>query len=212
MTQKAIQVLQRNPHGFFLMVEAGRIDHAHHHNNGKRALLEVGSLEDAVLTALSLTSASDTLTVVTADHSHVFTFGGENTPRGHPVAAGRLDHAHHYNMAERALGEVISLEESVSAALKMINIKNTLIVVTSDHSHTLTFGGMNNPRGHPVLGFDSEISDLDFKPYTTLLYGNGPGYAHSTPAGRQNLTGINPEDINFVQQAAVPRKYETHVT
>ncbi|KAB7504981.1 hypothetical protein Anas_01202, partial [Armadillidium nasatum] len=58
--------------------------------------------------------------------------------------------------------------------------------------------------------FDSEISDLDFKPYTTLLYGNGPGYAHSTPAGRQNLTGINPEDINFVQQAAVPRKYETH--
>lgn len=55
-------------------------------------------------------------------------------------------------------------------------------------------------------GLDTEISDLDGKPYTTLLYGNGPGYAHTTPTGRHDLTGFNTEDINFVQQAAVPRK------
>lgn len=57
------------------------------------------------------------------------------------------------------------------------------------------------------LGLDTEISDLDGKPYTTLLYGNGPGYAHTTPTGRHDLTGFNTEDINFVQQAAVPRKW-----
>uniref|UniRef100_A0A0P4WLH0 alkaline phosphatase n=1 Tax=Scylla olivacea TaxID=85551 RepID=A0A0P4WLH0_SCYOL len=51
---------------------------------------------------------------------------------------------------------------------------------------------------------------MDNKPYTTLLYGNGPGYAHTTPTGRHDLTGFNTQDINFVQQAAVPRKYETH--
>ncbi|XP_069162740.1 alkaline phosphatase isoform X4 [Procambarus clarkii] len=69
-----------------------------------------------------------------------------------------------------------------------------------------------NPHGFFLMveGFDTEISDLDGKPYTTLLYGNGPGYAHTTPTGRQDLTGFNTQDINFVQQAAVPRKYETH--
>ena len=31
MTQKAIEMLQKNTeHGFFLLVEGGRIDHAHH--------------------------------------------------------------------------------------------------------------------------------------------------------------------------------------
>ncbi|ROT69520.1 alkaline phosphate [Penaeus vannamei] len=145
MTMKAIQILRKNPHGYFLMVEAGRIDHAHHHNNGRRALEEVCVMDDAIQAALNTTSPTDTLLVLTADHSHVFTFGGDNTP-----------------------------------------------------------------RGHPVTGFDRKLSDLDGKPYTTLLYGNGPGYAHATPTGRQDLTGFNTQDINFVQQAAVPRKYETH--
>ncbi|XP_069992201.1 alkaline phosphatase isoform X1 [Penaeus vannamei] len=210
MTVKAIQILRKNPHGFFLMVEAGRIDHAHHHNNGRRALEEIGALDEAVRNALNITQPSETLLVLTADHSHVFTFGGDNTPRGHPVMAGRLDHAHHYNMAARALDEVARLEEAVNAALKLTDASNTLLVVTADHSHTMTFGGASVPRGNPVLGFDKETSDLDGKPYTTLLYGNGPGYAHTTPTGRQDLTGFNTQDINFVQQAAVPRKYETH--
>ncbi|KAK4318054.1 hypothetical protein Pmani_010929 [Petrolisthes manimaculis] len=218
MTVKAIQILRKNPHGFFLMVEgeeagrqgSGRIDHAHHHNNGRRALEEIGALDESVQSALNLTSTKDTLIVLTADHSHVFTFGGDNTPRGHPVTAGRMDHAHHYNMAARALDEVGRLDECVKTALKLLDLSNTLLVVTADHSHTLTFGGASVPRGHPVLGLDTEISDLDGKPYTTLLYGNGPGYAHTTPTGRHDLTGFNTEDINFVQQAAVPRKYETH--
>lgn len=38
----------------------------------------------AIQRASELTNESDTLTVVTADHSHVFTFGG-NTPRGNPI-------------------------------------------------------------------------------------------------------------------------------
>ena len=30
MTEVAIQMLQKNENGFFLMVEGGKIDHAHH--------------------------------------------------------------------------------------------------------------------------------------------------------------------------------------
>ncbi|KFZ57096.1 Intestinal-type alkaline phosphatase, partial [Podiceps cristatus] len=59
----------------------GRIDHGHHSGRAKQALMEAVMLDRAVARAGELTSPSDTLTVVTADHSHVFTFGG-NTLRG----------------------------------------------------------------------------------------------------------------------------------
>lgn len=35
MTDKAIRILQRNPRGFLLLVEGGRIDHGHHMNEAK---------------------------------------------------------------------------------------------------------------------------------------------------------------------------------
>ncbi|VDP95676.1 unnamed protein product [Echinostoma caproni] len=35
MTAKAVSILQRNPKGFLLMVEGGRIDHGHHVNQAK---------------------------------------------------------------------------------------------------------------------------------------------------------------------------------
>ena len=66
--------------------------------------------------------------------------------------AGRMDHAHHYNMAARALHEVIQLEESVNVALKLTKASETLIIVTADHSHTMTMGGAKLPRGHSILG------------------------------------------------------------
>lgn len=62
----------------------GRIDHGHHDGIAKLALTEVVMFDRAIQRAAELTRESDTLTVVTADHSHVFTFGG-NTPRGNPI-------------------------------------------------------------------------------------------------------------------------------
>lgn len=76
MTEKSIKMLQKNPNGFFLHVESGRIDHAHHGGNAKRALLDTVELSNAVRKAMELTSDSDTLIIVTADHSHVFTIAG----------------------------------------------------------------------------------------------------------------------------------------
>ncbi|XP_061682021.1 intestinal-type alkaline phosphatase-like isoform X2 [Syngnathoides biaculeatus] len=84
MTEKAIQILSKNPKGYFLFVEGGRIDHGHHDGIAKLALTEAVMFDRAIERASQLTRESDTLTVVTADHSHVFTFGG-NTPRGNPI-------------------------------------------------------------------------------------------------------------------------------
>lgn len=33
--KKALQVLERQPNGYFLFIESGRIDHAHHDNEGR---------------------------------------------------------------------------------------------------------------------------------------------------------------------------------
>ncbi|XP_039364932.1 alkaline phosphatase, tissue-nonspecific isozyme isoform X2 [Mauremys reevesii] len=84
MVEVAIKILQRNPRGFFLLVEGGRIDHGHHEGKAKQALYEAVEMDRAIGKAGDMTSLQDTLTVVTADHSHVFTFGGY-TPRGNPI-------------------------------------------------------------------------------------------------------------------------------
>uniref|UniRef100_A0A3Q0S3Q0 Alkaline phosphatase n=1 Tax=Amphilophus citrinellus TaxID=61819 RepID=A0A3Q0S3Q0_AMPCI len=83
MTEKAIQILKKNPKGYFLFVE-DEIDHGHHDGIAKLALTEAVMFDRAIQRAAQLTREPDTLTVVTADHSHVFTFGG-NTPRGNPI-------------------------------------------------------------------------------------------------------------------------------
>ena len=76
LTEFAIKNLDARDTGYFLMVEAGRIDHAHHGTNAYRALTETQELARAVALADKLTNDDDTLILVTADHSHVFTIAG----------------------------------------------------------------------------------------------------------------------------------------
>ena len=84
MTRAAIELLARSPKGFVLLVEGGRIDHAHHSGNAHRALVDTIAFSDAVRAALAITRPDETLVVVTADHGHVFTIGGYPT-RGNPI-------------------------------------------------------------------------------------------------------------------------------
>ena len=84
MTVKAIQRLSSDHDGYFLMVESGRIDHAHHAGNAFNALNETTEFSEAIQSALDRVSLDDTLVVVTADHSHVFTMAGYPT-RGNPI-------------------------------------------------------------------------------------------------------------------------------
>ncbi|XP_062614831.1 alkaline phosphatase-like [Saccostrea cucullata] len=76
MTEKAIKILRRNSNGFFLLVEGGRIDSAHHDNNAKRALYDALAFEKAIREALELVDSSDTLVLVTADHSQPLIIAG----------------------------------------------------------------------------------------------------------------------------------------
>jgi alkaline phosphatase len=83
MTRAAITRLSRNENGYVLMVEGGRIDHAHHAGNAARALGDTQALDEAVAAALAMTDPAETLIIVTADHSHTFViqgYPGRNNP------------------------------------------------------------------------------------------------------------------------------------
>jgi len=84
MTKKAIDILDNNDNGFFLTVESGRIDHAHHAGSAYSALTDTIEFAKAVQAAVDATSPEDTLIIVTADHGHVFTIAGY-PKRGNPI-------------------------------------------------------------------------------------------------------------------------------
>lgn len=132
------------------------------------------------------------------------------------VEAGRIDHAHHGTNAYRAMTDTQELSRAVAKAIAMTDPEETLILVTADHSHTLTISGYP-VIGNPILGLVHSFNDdmspsdepllaADGKPYTTLGYHNGP----NTREGDEALTDNEVQDKNFRQQTAVNRNSETH--
>ncbi|KAM9812543.1 alkaline phosphatase, tissue-nonspecific isozyme [Syngnathus typhle] len=141
-TEKAIRILRKNPKGFFLLVEGGRIDQAHHDGRAYMALHETVAFDYAIAKGLELTDEEETLTIVMADHSHPFTFNG------YPF------------------------------------------------------------RGQSILG-KSPLWAQDMLPYTTLMYGNGPG--HKIINGtRPDIRNVNTKTKEYVQFSAVPTDSATH--
>ncbi|MGB1263642.1 MAG: alkaline phosphatase [Cognaticolwellia sp.] len=84
LTSKAIDILDNNEKGYMLVVEAGRIDHGHHAGSAYNALTDTIEFANAVQAAIDSTDPEETLILVTADHSHVFTIAGY-PKRGNPI-------------------------------------------------------------------------------------------------------------------------------
>ncbi|MCW3479986.1 alkaline phosphatase [Neisseriaceae bacterium JH1-16] len=156
MTLKALDVVGKNPKGFFLMVEGGRIDHALHGTNAKRVMDDTIAFDNAIKAAVDA-------------------------------------------MQQRDPG-----------------LKNTLIVVTADHDHTMTINGYGK-RGSNILGTvkdyrtGNEAKDKDGNNYTTLVFGNGPNRKPvRTPLveGSADATQVLHDD--YLQETAVKTGSETH--
>lgn len=153
MTGKAIDALSARKNGFFLMVEGGRIDHALHATNARRALQDTGAFDDAIKLALDKMKVIDP------------------------------------------------------------GLKNTLVVVTADHDHTLQLNGYaartgKTEAGKPgVLGLVNDYvdtskttKDVDGNPYTIIGFGNGPARL----ATRGAIDSIALESKDYKQEAVVP--------
>ena len=124
------------------------------------------------------------------------------------VEGARIDHGHHDGIAGYALLETQEFAKAVATALEKVDLSETLVLVTADHSHTLTMGGYTT-RGNPILGLvvGNDVTGRPDKgpyladdgvPYAVLAYANGPG-------GVTELPRTVPEtNIDTVQQALVP--------
>lgn len=110
------------------------------------------------------------------------------------VEGGRIDHAHHSTYAKKSLDETVEFSKAVQKAVDLTSSDDTLIVVTSDHSHTLSFSGYPT-RGNDILGVAG--TGTDGLPYATLSYANGPGYNVNSDGSRHNLSGDNMRKFNL---------------
>lgn len=129
------------------------------------------------------------------------------------VEGGRIDHAHHGGNAHRALDDTVAFDAAIAKALEMVDLKDTLVLVTADHSHVFTIAGYP-PRGTSIFGLASVTEDgepikaKDGKAYTTLGYANGPGAKVNEP--RNDPAQEDTTALNYQQQSLVPTSSETH--
>lgn len=132
------------------------------------------------------------------------------------VEAGRIDHGNHAGRAGYALSEAQELSRAVEVALSKVDLKDTLVMVTADHSHVLTIQGYPT-RGNPILGLvygndergepeSKPTLTADGQPYTTLGYMNGPGAVRELPRKAPDVS-----DPRGMQQALLPTGDEGNI-
>lgn len=136
------------------------------------------------------------------------------------VEGGRIDHALHETTAKKALQDTIAFDDAIKAALAKAKIsdpelKNTLIVVTADHDHTLVLNGYAKRTGKTVAGSPGVLGvvknyvsgavekDLDGAPYSIIGFGNGENRAQGSRASMASLDESVTGAASHHQEAAI---------
>jgi alkaline phosphatase len=134
------------------------------------------------------------------------------------IEGGRIDHAHHASNPYRALKEAQMFSAAVAEVLKSVNLDETLVLVTADHSHVMTIAGYP-ARGNDILGYikpvaggesDGALSpegwalDDRGQPMTTLSYANGPF------SSRGLSRRLPPTDPNYLAAKTYGTDSESH--
>ena len=119
------------------------------------------------------------------------------------VEGGKIDMGSHLNNAKRTLTETAEFSKAIQAALDKVDLKDTLIIVTADHSHGLVISGYAN-RNAPILGLAGNEGEPivagDGKPYTVLSFATGPGGPEGG-GSRADPSKEDTDDIDYHQAA-----------
>jgi alkaline phosphatase len=183
MATKAVDLLASagDEAGYFLMVEAGRIDHAHHAGNAWRALNDTEELDRAVGETLKKVDLRETLILVTADHSHVFTMGGYPLRPAKDLAYGVVSAPDDY---------LTSPHNNVFDVVYDVDANGNVVKSTDSQGVPYTVLGYHNGPGY--RGVPRVDPALD--PFR----------------GLSGLAGAGSNGSEYLQEAAVPLGSETH--
>lgn len=187
MTAKAIELLRggrtqwRDREGYFLMVESGRIDHAHHEGNAFRALTDAEELDRAIGAAASMVDLRDTLIIVSADHSHVFNIAG------YPM---RPKSELPYQVVSNVPGFEAPAGHGILDVVYDLTAGGHVAAATDRNGVPYTvLGYLNGPGYRSGVRIDPRAD---------------------TFKGRGGATVNGPADPNYFQESAVPLGSETH--
>tara|TARA_R110002020_G_scaffold98736_13_gene234842 strand:+ start:1753 stop:3240 length:1488 start_codon:yes stop_codon:yes gene_type:complete len=141
------------------------------------------------------------------------------------VESGRVDHANHDGNLYRTLTDGKAFADAIALADELTNDEDTLIIVTADHEHAISFNGYCG-RGSPITGLCYDVNGAgvehtgepllgdDGKPYTVAGFLNGAGSLLKQDTqwtgSRPDLTNEQAMDKDYLQQALIPMSSETH--
>ena len=188
MTRAAIEYLEAagGENGYYLEVEAGRVDHANHAGNLYRTLTDGMAFAEAVALADELTDDEDTLIIVTADHGHALTFNGY-CGRGSNIVGLCMEVA-------TGAGEILHGDAPNTA---------------SDGLPYTAVGYLNGAGSVLVEQMPEEADDSQpVEPETGEAGENAPTPVYS--GSRPDLTQEEATDPDYLQQALIPMSSETH--
>jgi alkaline phosphatase len=145
-----------------------------------------------------------------------------NNPKGFflMVEGGLIDLALHDTHAKRALQETVSFDMALKTAIDKMRridpgLKNTLIVATADHDHTLLLNGYARRTGKTtatepgVLGLVRRLDngqpalDADGAPYTIIGFGTGERRVQGSRGAAPRLTDADVTADDYHQEAVV---------
>ena len=144
------------------------------------------------------------------------------------VEGGLIDHALHATLGKRALQETVSYNAAMQAALDKMEaldpgLKNTLVVATADHDHTLLLNGYTvrtgktTPTNPGVLGLVRNLDgtpklDKEGRPFTIIGFGTGENRSNGKRDSQPALTDEIVTRDDYHQEAVVRTRAgaETH--
>nr|WP_242404683.1 alkaline phosphatase [Janthinobacterium agaricidamnosum] len=136
------------------------------------------------------------------------------------VEGGRIDHALHETTARKALQDTVAFDNAIKAVIAKArladpDLKNTLIVVTADHDHTLVLNGYAKRTGKTAAGNPGVLGvvknyvtgnvekDLDGAPYPIIGFGNGENRTQSSRAAMASLDDTVTSANTYHQEAVI---------
>ncbi|MBW3466433.1 alkaline phosphatase [Arthrospiribacter ruber] len=211
MTGKCIEVLSKNPNGFVMQVEGGKVDWAAHGNDATALLYDQVDFDEAVGVAMDFAlKDKNTLVIITTDHGNsnpgLFNPGPKNI---------KFESLYEAKASNQHILNAITPENSTSQVIDMINHQLNVALEKEEAENLLKSfqvgaDGLYNPGNLPFAYF-AEI----------LSRHNGVSFAHTNHSGdyvelatygpgSEKLPGFvkNYELHNFMLEAAgVERKW-----